>query len=60
MKPREYRLMEECVERGVRHGIARARKHDDDPGEDALLEKIHQAVMLEICESWAFDDSPQD
>lgn len=55
MKVREYTLMQDCVERGIRLGLARARKHDDDPSEERMSEHILSAVMLEICESWKFD-----
>lgn len=56
MKPREYRLMQECVERGIRLGLSRAHKHDDYPSEEVFSIAICDAIMLEICESWSFDD----
>jgi len=56
MKPREYLLMEECVEQGVQYGVMRAFKHNDAPDTGAICEAVVQAVMNEIAERWDFDD----
>lgn len=58
MKPREYKLMQECVEAGVSYGLRRAHKHTDDPTEQQIEAAIVDAVMNEIAESWNFDDDP--
>jgi hypothetical protein len=42
MKPREYLLMQECVELGVSYGIRRAHKHTDDPGNAGLHLRLTQ------------------
>jgi hypothetical protein len=56
MKPKEYLLMLECVEKGVAYGIHRAHKHEDDPSDDHIRNVITDAVMAAISEYWAFDD----
>ena len=56
MKPREYPLMLDCVERGVSYGIHRARKHTADPTDEQTTQAIVEAVMAAISESWDFDD----
>ena len=59
MKVKEYRFMEECVERGTDLGIARAHKHTDTPSATKIVEEVVAAVMTEIAEGWDFDqDTP--
>ena len=55
MKPREYPLMMECIERGVSLGLQRARKHTDTPSDDHIRETVQKAVMDEVCEWWQFE-----
>ncbi len=54
MKPREYRLMQDCLENGLRRGYRRAFKHTDCPSEDQILESLQTNVMGEIIEFFAF------
>ena len=56
MKPREYQLMRECVERGVSYGLHRAKKHTDEPTEEQTREAVIDAVLAAIAEYWTFDD----
>jgi len=56
MKPREYPLLLDCVERGVAYGIHRARKHTADPTDDQSKDAIVEAVMAAIGEYWTLDD----
>ena len=56
MKPREYPLMVDCVERGVTYGIHRARKHQDNPTDEQIRDAVIEAVLSTIAESWVFDD----
>ena len=56
MKPKEYQLMQECVELGVSYGMRRAHKHTDDPSEQQLEDAVVEAVMAMIAEKWVFDD----
>lgn len=52
-----YKVMQECVERGVSTGWRKAHKHDGKPDEDYLKDNIENAIMLEICEYFKFDNN---
>ena len=56
MKPKEYPLMQECVERGVASGFRAAHKYTDTPSESVVLACIAESVMQAICESWEFEE----
>ena len=56
MQVKEYSVLVDCVERGVTFGIARAYKHTDTPTPDSIKQQIADAVLLEICEYFTFDD----
>ena len=55
MKPKAYQVLEMCVETGVARGYRYAFKHEEDPPEKDILDRIEQAVMEEICEWFNFD-----
>ena len=59
MKANEYNLIERCIEDGIRRGINRAHKHLNDseiPSRELLEQRIHESIMLEICEWFDFSD----
>jgi hypothetical protein len=58
MKVREYTVMLEAVERGVRHGLNRYNKHRDIPvGEDPdFVEDLVNAVMMEVSDYFIWED----
>ena len=56
MKPKEYPLMEECVERGVATGMQQAHKYTDAPAQSDICDCIAESVMQAISESWEFDE----
>lgn len=57
MKVREFKAIEQAIHVGVGLGWARAHKHMDDPGEDAIKDAIALAVMNEICGWFDFGDA---
>ena len=59
MKVDIYKLMSRCVEEGVDYGIARAKKHTDNPSDDELANAINDAIMIELCEYLDFDNNEQ-
>ena len=59
MKANEYKILEECVERGVDYGYQRAFKHTDNPSEDVIKECISRNIMMEICEYFNFEDNKE-
>lgn len=56
MKANEYKVLSEAVEEGVSYGYQRAFKYSDDPTPDAIQAAIVDAVMLQICEYFFFED----
>ena len=59
MKPREYPLMQECVETGVTIGLNRAFKHDEKPTPESIIENISREVMNEISTRWSFAEDSE-
>lgn len=51
-----YRVMEECVERGIAYGYRRAFKHTETPDEDAIKEAVQMAIMNELVEWFRFGE----
>lgn len=56
MRPDIYKLVEHCVETGSKLGVSRAFKHDEAPSQEAIADKVSQAVMQEIFEWFRFED----
>jgi hypothetical protein len=57
MRVKEYTVLVDCVERGVRYGMSRAHKHTDTPSDDQITSAVIDAVLLEISEYFDFDDT---
>lgn len=60
MKVNEYKVLQDCIERGISIGYSRAFKHTDTPSDQAIKSAIEDAVMLEICEYFEFDEVKDD
>jgi hypothetical protein len=56
MQVKEYKVLTDCVERGVAFGMARAYKHNDTPAPDYIKRQIEDAVLVEICEYFNFKE----
>lgn len=41
-------ILEDCLEKGIQHGIRRAHKHSNNPTEGHLLDEILSAIWLEL------------
>lgn len=54
MTPDEYKVLDMAVRDGVAIGYRRAFKYDDNPSEDAVIEKISENVMTQISEWFRF------
>lgn len=57
MRANEYKILVECVERGVTFGMARAVKYTDTPTDKAREEAIVNAIMNEICDVFIFPET---
>lgn len=60
MKPREYVILRECVERGIHRGIAKSHKHHEAPDHDHMAMIIEGCVMNEIVEYFTFPEEAID
>jgi hypothetical protein len=59
MKPKSYKVLEMCIESGVKFGLARSYKHTDSPTLTDLEDNILAAIEYEICE-WFDLESDND
>ena len=55
MKPRLRKIIEDCIENGVRRGYNRAHKHVENPGADDIITNIENAVMAEFYDYFIFE-----
>lgn len=58
MVPNAYKILERCIEDGVKAGYMRAFKHTDNPTPDMVEDSIVRNVMLEISEWFDFNSLP--
>lgn len=56
MKPKEYLVLQMCIENGLAFGLNRAYKHTDEPTKDQILDAIEQALMEEIHQWFEFPE----
>jgi hypothetical protein len=56
MKVKEYTVLVDCIERGVKYGMNRAYKYSETPTRAYIEEQIADAVLLEISEYFTFDN----
>lgn len=57
MKPKIRTILEECIEKGIARGYARAHKHTEKPHEGFIFLSIQECVMDEIYNYLAFDEN---
>lgn len=57
MKANEYKVLEDCVERGITAGYNKAFKHTEEPSQQDIENAISHYVLLEICEYFEFNDN---
>jgi hypothetical protein len=50
MQPKFILVLEMCIETGIKLGLARAHKHDDEPSEKLIEEEIFRCITNEIYE----------
>jgi hypothetical protein len=55
LKPNIYRILSDCIERGIDSGWNKAHKHTDKPSEYLIKEQISHYIGLEIDEYFNFD-----
>lgn len=52
-----YSILSDKIADSINYGYKRAFKHTDNPGEEAIKEAIHDAIMTDLCEILIFDDN---
>jgi hypothetical protein len=60
MRIDEYKVLSECVEKGIDYGYMRAHKYTDLPTDQGIKDAIHDAVMNEVCEYFHFNEHQQE
>jgi hypothetical protein len=48
MTPNHRKLLELCIENGIKLGLMRANKHDDNPDDLARVEAVDRAIWEEL------------
>lgn len=56
MLPRTRTILENAIDRGIKNGLVRSRKHTDKPNESYVIDCIEQAIWLEIDELFNFEE----
>ena len=56
MKAKEYNLIAQCVENGVKLGWNRVNKYHENPDHETICDVIENAVLNEICEWFDFEE----
>lgn len=56
MKVKTYVILERAIEEGVARGWNRAHKHVENPTPEHIMAEILQAVMVDICNVFSFDE----
>lgn len=56
MRARDSLVLERCVETGIKLGLNRARKHQEAPTEDEVVQAIQRAIMDEVEEWFIFEE----
>jgi hypothetical protein len=51
-----YKVLSECIERGIEGGWNRAHKHTDTPTEELIKQQIEEYIMNEISNYFNFDE----
>jgi hypothetical protein len=50
MTPNHRKLLELCIENGLKRGFMRAHKHTDKPDERVITEAVERAIWEELDE----------
>jgi len=56
MKPKFLPVMDMCIDSGVRIGLTRAYKHNDNPSEDQIAASISKEIINQFYEWFDFEE----
>ena len=56
MKARTYKILQDCIERGLEYSVKKAVDEDDLIEEDYFISQALNNIMTEIAENFSFDE----
>lgn len=56
MKARTYKILQECIERGLEHAVKKVFKKEDKVNADVIINQAMIDIMNEVCENFSFDE----
>jgi hypothetical protein len=59
MTPNHRKLLQLCIENGIRLGLVRAHKHVENPDERTITEAVDRAIWEEIDEFFDWQQGVQ-
>jgi len=57
MKVNTYKVLEECVERGIAYGWRKAHKYTEEPDDQTIHGELFRAIMFEMNDYFSFDET---
>lgn len=57
MKPNVMRVLEQCIDNGLKYGWQRAHKHTDEPSKETILVMQCEEIINEVYEWFEIGDS---
>ena len=54
MKPKFDVILQQALMEGISRGYTRAHKHDDDPTDETVIDRIYEEVMNSLYEYFDF------
>lgn len=56
MKPKFKAVLDMCMENGLKLGMSRAYKHDDNPSQEFIIQKQYDAIVEQLYEWFDLDE----
>lgn len=56
MKPKFGAVLDMCMENGLKLGMSRAYKHDDNPSQEFIIQKQYDAIVEQLYEWFDLDE----
>jgi hypothetical protein len=56
MKPKIRPILEMCIETGVRRGLNKAFKHDDEPSMETISNCLEECIQEELMQFFDMED----
>ena len=56
MKARTYKILQDCIEKGLQYSVKKTVGEDDMIDEDYFISQALNNIMTEIAENFSFDE----